>query len=195
MDGRNGLLLLSKHPLKETSHRVLDSFLLRRAVLHARLRVGGGDDLGECPCTDSAVALVLWTPCRIGNDAGTCPGKRVCTAAGLGACDAAEAAAETCNGVDDDCDGVTDEETCDDGNPCTEDASPAAAAPPPPASPLPPPPSLREGGTVGTGGVKARSTAAPIGHSELCGRGRMATMGVPNLECPPCLEERGPCFS
>jgi len=42
-DGRNGLLLLSRHPLEETSHLVLDSFLLRRAALHAMIRVGGRD--------------------------------------------------------------------------------------------------------------------------------------------------------
>jgi hypothetical protein len=29
--------------------------------------------------------------------------------------------AETCNGADDDCDGVTDEDTCSDSNPCTAD--------------------------------------------------------------------------
>jgi len=41
--GRNGLLLLSKHPLLETSHLVLDSFLLRRVALHAKVQVTGGD--------------------------------------------------------------------------------------------------------------------------------------------------------
>ena len=42
-EGRNGLLLLSLHPLQETSHLVLDSFLLRRAALHAKIRLLGGD--------------------------------------------------------------------------------------------------------------------------------------------------------
>lgn len=41
--GRNGLLLLSRHPLTETGHLVLDSFLLRRVALHARTRVIGGE--------------------------------------------------------------------------------------------------------------------------------------------------------
>ena len=35
--------------------------------------------------------------------------------------------AEACNGIDDDCDGATDETTCDDGNPCTQDVCDAIA--------------------------------------------------------------------
>jgi endonuclease/exonuclease/phosphatase family metal-dependent hydrolase len=53
--GRNGLLLLSKHPLTETSHRVLDAYLLRRAVLHAKTRVIGGDV--ELFCTHLSAPL------------------------------------------------------------------------------------------------------------------------------------------
>ncbi len=88
-------------------------------------------DAGECPCTQKAVALALWTPCASQNESGTCEGKRVCTAEGLSECDAAVAADETCNGFDDDCDGDTDEPTledgsflelCDDGNSCTQDS-------------------------------------------------------------------------
>ena len=88
-------------------------------------------DTGTCPCTDMSVALGLWTPCQAANDVGTCTGKRVCTAQGLTQCDAAMPAAEACNGVDDDCDGQTDEPTlvegkyielCDDSNPCTADS-------------------------------------------------------------------------
>jgi len=40
--GRNGLLLLSKRPFVETSHQVLDSFLLRRAVLMGTVKMRGG---------------------------------------------------------------------------------------------------------------------------------------------------------
>ena len=85
------------------------------------------NDLGECPCTGSSVALVLWTPCAVENDVGICTGKRFCGEDGLTACDAPDAAAETCDGADDDCDGVVDEGTCDDANPCTADACLGAA--------------------------------------------------------------------
>lgn len=40
--GRNGLLLLSNTPFLETSHEVLDSFLLRRAVLMGTVKLRGG---------------------------------------------------------------------------------------------------------------------------------------------------------
>ncbi len=41
-DGRNGLLLLSKHPFETSVLLPLDSFFLRRAVLHAVIRIPGG---------------------------------------------------------------------------------------------------------------------------------------------------------
>ena len=88
-------------------------------------------DAGVCPCTDRAVEMALWTACEVANDAGVCPGKRVCTEEGLSPCDAAVPEQETCNGQDDDCDEEVDEPVvnegeylnlCDDGNPCSDDA-------------------------------------------------------------------------
>jgi len=87
-------------------------------------------DTGECPCTDKSIQLSLWTPCVVSNDFGSCEGKRVCTADGLSACSASTPTEESCNGVDDNCDGDTDEplevggdyvNLCDDGKSCTKD--------------------------------------------------------------------------
>ncbi len=78
-------------------------------------------DAGVCPCTGKSVALALSTPCEVVNEFGTCSGQRVCTDDGLSECDASVPAEETCDGVDNDCDGDVDESTCDDGNECTAD--------------------------------------------------------------------------
>ena len=87
-------------------------------------------DAGICPCTEKSTQLLLWTPCRRSNQWGECQGKSVCTTEGLSACDAPEPAQESCNGMDDDCDGETDEpqqvggdyvNLCNDDNDCTKD--------------------------------------------------------------------------
>ena len=77
---------------------------------------------GECSCSSIAVKLGLATGCKEENPYGVCLGQRICGPDGLQVCDAAVPAEEVCNGIDDDCDGNTDEATCDDGNACTEDA-------------------------------------------------------------------------
>jgi cysteine-rich repeat protein len=81
---------------------------------------------GMCDCSQTATELGAATPCSVTNDFGTCEGYRSCGDAGLGECDASVPAMETCNGVDDNCDGTVDESACDDGNECTEDWCDAA---------------------------------------------------------------------
>ncbi len=79
-------------------------------------------DSGLCSCSEKAKKLGLQTTCSVGNDDGVCFGLRVCTEAGLGPCDAPSPAPEECNGLDDDCDGETDNVSCDDENDCTDDS-------------------------------------------------------------------------
>ena len=69
-----------------------------------------------CACSPKAVASGAKGLCSRSNDVGVCEGVQVCGADGLGACDALVPAAETCDGVDNDCDGQTDEELS--GEPC-----------------------------------------------------------------------------
>jgi len=66
-------------------------------------------DSGSCTCTPGSAGQVR--PCEASNDIGTCYGFEVCDAAdGWSACDAQVPAIEDCNGLDDDCDGVYDED-------------------------------------------------------------------------------------
>ena len=88
------------------------------------------NDAGVCPCTDTSIALGLWTPCQVVNDFGLCQGKRYCQEDGLSECTATTPAPEKCNGLDDDCDDEIDEPNllegqyiglCEDQNECTDD--------------------------------------------------------------------------
>ena len=75
---------------------------------------------GVCPCSGAAVQKKLATACFVeskdadGKVVGQCAGQRECTSAGLTSCAAPPSKPEVCNGQDDDCDGQTDEATCDD---------------------------------------------------------------------------------
>ena len=59
------------------------------------------------------------TTCTTTNEHGSCEGQRSCAASGLSACTAATPQAEVCDGLDNDCDGDSDEElgtvTCGQG--------------------------------------------------------------------------------
>ncbi len=86
-----------------------------------------GGKPGECTCSASAVANKLSTVChkpaldKDGQVIGNCTGVRTCGDGGLSECIAAPPGAETCDALDNDCDGKTDEETCDDSDVCTSD--------------------------------------------------------------------------
>ncbi len=64
---------------------------------------------GECVCSDAAVNTGAWTWCYKQNLYGKCDGERFCSTTGMTPCSALTPAEESCNGIDDDCDGQTDE--------------------------------------------------------------------------------------
>ena len=65
---------------------------------------------GECQCQPWFVDEQASTDCDVVNDFGACQGQRTCAMDGLSLCDAPVPAAESCNLLDDDCDGQTDED-------------------------------------------------------------------------------------
>ena len=69
---------------------------------------------GECTCSGKSIAGNLSTECFIDNEHGRCDGQRLCGAAGLTECDASVPGPEICDLVDDDCDGLTDEDVAPD---------------------------------------------------------------------------------
>ncbi len=62
----------------------------------------------SCECNAVGVAQRMTTRCHRESDFGTCQGLRKCTDMGLSDCNAEVPAEERCNGLDDDCDGGTD---------------------------------------------------------------------------------------
>ena len=62
-----------------------------------------------CSCDLSWVPLKLWTECNKSNDYGACSGSRSCTVIGLTQCTAPIPLPESCDGVDNDCNGFTDD--------------------------------------------------------------------------------------
>jgi hypothetical protein len=64
---------------------------------------------GRCDCTTASVGQQR--PCTIENEHGLCRGVQACEGlTGWSSCTARTPAAETCNGVDDDCDALVDEQ-------------------------------------------------------------------------------------
>ena len=92
-----------------------------------RQSTAAGEAFGLCTCDAFASASKLATTCFAevkdaqGKVIGQCPGTRACGASGLGVCNAQSPQPEVCDGVDNNCNGLTDEGSCDDGNPCTQD--------------------------------------------------------------------------
>ncbi len=64
---------------------------------------------GECVCTEDFIENGFKTTCYVENMHGRCYGARRCAPGGLTPCDAMIPEAEECNGLDEDCDGQTDD--------------------------------------------------------------------------------------
>jgi len=65
---------------------------------------------GMCECSPLAIEEGLSTACYAENEFGLCEGERTCGAEGLSECSASEPGPEICNGEDDDCNGVADDD-------------------------------------------------------------------------------------
>ena len=66
-------------------------------------------EAGDCGCSVFAESIGAETTCRRTNALGTCTALRTCVGGQLQACGAVDAAEETCNAIDDDCNGAIDE--------------------------------------------------------------------------------------
>ena len=104
----------------------------KKAQQCAPLSTGGATGFGACACSAVAIAKKATTNCYSPvaqgvPGQGKCTGTRSCSAVGLTPCSATAAALELCNAKDDDCDGLTDEGSCDDGLACTTDNCQGAA--------------------------------------------------------------------
>jgi hypothetical protein len=64
---------------------------------------------GQCTCSPLAANLGLSTSCAVENEFGSCKGARECTTQGLTHCQSSIPVGESCNALDDDCDGYVDE--------------------------------------------------------------------------------------
>ncbi len=89
--------------------------------------------IGECTCSNIALHKKLSTTCYVpsydnsGALVGKCTGVRSCDVDSLTDCSAPKPKPEVCDTFDNNCNGLIDEGTCNDANPCTTDFCAGAA--------------------------------------------------------------------
>ena len=71
---------------------------------------------GQCGCSPKYAGLEVAGRCLFTNEYGTCSGTQSCAQGQMTACDAPQPAAEVCDGWDNDCNGIVDEDM--DPEPC-----------------------------------------------------------------------------
>ena len=84
------------------------------------------DDI--CPCDKMAILEQLATPCVRENETGSCAGQRQCGPEGLQECDAPVPEVESCDGLDNDCDTLVDEDNPEGGGDCVAEGEGACGA-------------------------------------------------------------------
>jgi len=151
----------------------------------------------ECECSPLARAQGFATACLVTSASGACPGERRCTGTGLGPCEGPPPGPEACNGKDDDCDGGTDEDTCDDDEPCTVDScDPAAGCVNAPADlacddgdPCTTTDACAEGKCVGAG-AKDCDDGDPCTTTDACAEGKCVGAGAKDCDDgDPCTTD------
>ncbi|MSQ82844.1 MAG: hypothetical protein EXR77_08000 [Myxococcales bacterium] len=110
-------------------------------------------------------------PCTANNANGSCQGTLTCKN-GQSACDAPQPATETCNGKDDNCNGLIDEQACKDNNVCTEDAC-----------------NLNLGGCVFATVTKPCDDGDVCTSADLCKEGKCAGLAVACDDGDPCTAD------
>ncbi len=76
-------------------------------------------DGGTCPCGEPLLGAI--EACQTVSELGECAGSRTCTPEGWTSCQGPVASAELCNGLDDNCDSLVDEDYPDQGALCDGD--------------------------------------------------------------------------
>ncbi|MCO4763653.1 MAG: hypothetical protein KC502_19230, partial [Myxococcales bacterium] len=83
------------------------------------------DTFGSCHCSTESIEAGKKTTCSMTSSVDgksvTCYGERKCEKLGLSKCSATAPSKEVCDGLDNDCNGSTDDGSCDDGDACTVD--------------------------------------------------------------------------
>jgi hypothetical protein len=157
--------------------------------------------LSACTCSPAAIAASLSTTCMAATKGpddkpATCPGQRTCTKDGLSACVSGGSTPEVCDGLDNDCNGKTDDASCDDNNACTQDVcAPAAEGKPAACQHQKLETACDADGSVCTEGDTCKDGVCVAGPAKKCDDGNPCTLDVcdPAQGCAVTPDNGAPC--